>query len=144
MTSELDSDEAPADGARHHYGHFGLDRPDDAAAASATRIGDGDGVHEVYLHVESEEPVPVDIEILADSEAAYRESVELGIGRYAFYEFTYEADYRITATVDGNEAELDVSEEWIGATSGRRPRRSYQLFLIGPDGETDEIGVIDD
>ena len=143
-TTELDPSDPPSANARYHYDHFGIDSPESTTAVRATKIGDGGGVHEVYLHTDSDTSVQISIDIENGSEPVFQETVEVRKGTFVYYNFTRDGEYRILVSLDGTEIELDVMDEWIEARSGRRPRKSYQLFLISPGGDVDEIKAIDD
>ncbi|SDR31015.1 hypothetical protein [Natronobacterium texcoconense] len=151
-TSELDTDDVDEErSASGYHGWFDIDH-DEATAASATEIGDGPGIHHVYLFVASDNPVPVEIDVVVDSdsllggssETIRSESVDLEIGRYVYYHFTVEAAYWLDVSLEGHDLELEIEKDHIEASGGSYMRGSNQAFCVWPDGEVEEVGGIDD
>lgn len=108
-----------------------------ATPVSATEVGDGDGEHWVYLLVDSQKLLQVDIDIRVNAEIIYEESVELGRDRYTSYEFKYRAPYSLLVTIDDG-TELDVTEELINAPDGVDGRVSGQTYCITTGGDVQE------
>lgn len=109
-----------------------------ATPVSAMEFGAGDGEHWVYLLVDTQEPSTASIEVSVRSELIFEESVELGGNRYTSYEFTYPASYSLSVTLNGNEMELPVKEDLIGASPEGDMRVSGQTFCLTMDGDFEE------
>lgn len=109
-----------------------------ATPVSAMTFGNGEGQHWVYLVADAQQPTAVRIDVSTGSESIFDETVQLGGDRYTSFEFAYEAPYTLTVTIGGNQVELAVREEPIGAAPGDEKRVSGQTFCLTTDGEFEE------
>ena len=109
-----------------------------ATPASAVIFGDGDGEHWVYLLLDNDGLVEVDVAVSVDSETIHEETVELGGNRYTSYEFTTAADYTIRVATSEGQATLSVDESAIAPSDGNSGSLSGQTFCIAPDGDVGE------
>ncbi|WP_248515297.1 hypothetical protein [Salinarchaeum laminariae] len=84
-----------------------------ATPVSALQFGSGGGEHWIYLILDADEPITVDVDVQLGSSTIYEENVELGEDRYTSYEFTSGATYSIDVSYRGFSSAVAVHEDRI-------------------------------